>query len=140
MDSTFCLAQGKWMPLLTRLSKDHTILVRIIPDLEQDMKRIAFTMKLKPGCRDEYIRRHKDIWPELKALLKQAGISDYSIFLDETTGTLFAVQRQAGDLGSQDLGSNPIVKRWWAYMAELMETYPDNRPVSTPLVEVFHLD
>jgi len=58
------------------------------------MEQIAFTMQLKPGQAAEYERRHDAIWPELVELLKQAGISDYSIFLDETTGTLFAVLRQ----------------------------------------------
>ncbi|MDV3309956.1 MAG: L-rhamnose mutarotase [Cyclobacteriaceae bacterium] len=104
------------------------------------MKRIAFLMKLKPGAAAEYIKRHQAIWPELKALLKDAGISDYSIFLDEETGTLFAVQKNQGDVGSQDLGRTEVVQRWWAYMADLMETNPDNSPQSTPLTEVFHLD
>ncbi len=97
-------------------------------------------MKLKPGAAAEYIKRHQAIWPELKALLKDAGISDYSIFLDEETGTLFAVQKNQGDVGSQDLGRTEVVQRWWAYMADLMETNPDNSPQSTPLTEVFHLD
>ncbi|HEY8510312.1 MAG TPA: L-rhamnose mutarotase [Cyclobacteriaceae bacterium] len=104
------------------------------------MKRIAFRMKLKPGMAAEYAKRHAEIWPELKALLKDAGISDYSIFLDEETGTLFAVQKNSGDVGSQDLGRNGIVQRWWAYMADIMETNPDNSPQSIPLTEVFHLD
>lgn len=104
------------------------------------MKRIAFLMKLKPGAAAEYIKRHQAIWPELKELLKDAGISDYSIFLDEETGTLFAVQKNQGDVGSQDLGRTEVVQRWWAYMADLMETNPDNSPQSTPLTEVFHLD
>lgn len=97
-------------------------------------------MKLKPGMAAEYAKRHAEIWPELKALLKDAGISDYSIFLDEETGTLFAVQKNSGDVGSQDLGRNEIVQRWWAYMADIMETNPDNSPQSIPLTEVFHLD
>lgn len=97
-------------------------------------------MKLKPGAAAEYIKRHQAIWPELKELLKDAGISDYSIFLDEETGTLFAVQKNQGDVGSQDLGRTEVVQRWWAYMADLMETNPDNSPQSTPLTEVFHLD
>jgi len=97
-------------------------------------------MKLKPGMAAEYAKRHAEIWPELKALLKDAGISDYSIFLDEETGTLFAVQKNSGDVGSQDLGRNGIVQRWWAYMADIMETNPDNSPQSIPLTEVFHLD
>jgi L-rhamnose mutarotase len=97
-------------------------------------------MKLKPGAAAEYAKRHQAIWPELKALLKDAGITDYSIFLDEETGILFAVQKNSGDAGSQDLGSNEVVQRWWAYMADLMETNPDNSPQSIPLKEVFHLD
>lgn len=104
------------------------------------MEKKAFTMKLLPGYEEEYRRRHAAIWPELAALLKENGVSDYSIFLDEATGTLFAVQWQADGQSSQDLGDNPIVKRWWAYMADIMETHPDNSPVSIPLERVFHLD
>ena len=104
------------------------------------MKRAAFKMKLKPGYRDEYKKRHDAIWPELKKLLQNAGIRDYSIFLDEETNTLFAVQKIDGNAGSQDLGKTEIVQKWWAYMADIMETNPDNSPVSIPLPEVFYLD
>lgn len=97
-------------------------------------------MKLKPGFKEEYKKRHDAIWPELKALLKQNGISDYSIFLDEESNTLFAVQKQEGSSGSQDLGNTEVVQKWWAYMADIMETNPDNSPVSVSLPEVFHLD
>jgi L-rhamnose mutarotase len=103
------------------------------------MTRFAFKMKLKPGYVDEYRRRHDVIWPELSALLKEKGISDYSIFFDKETDTLFAVQKQAGS-SSQDLGTNEIVQRWWAYMADIMETNPDKSPVAIPLVEVFWLE
>lgn len=102
------------------------------------MQRFAFKMKLKPGYTTEYKKRHDEIWPELVQLLKKAGISDYSIFLDEQTNTLFAVQKQAGQ-SSQDLGNTPIVQRWWAYMADIMETNPDNSPVAVPLSEMFYL-
>ncbi|MDY0290491.1 MAG: L-rhamnose mutarotase [Sphaerochaeta sp.] len=102
--------------------------------------RDAFVMKLKEGCKEEYKKRHAEIWPELKALLSESGVYDYSIYLDESTNSLFAFQRTRGEGGSQDLGSNPIVQRWWAYMAPLMETHEDNSPVSTPLEEVFHMD
>ncbi|GAA4429109.1 L-rhamnose mutarotase [Pontibacter saemangeumensis] len=103
------------------------------------MQRFAFKMKLKPGHEAEYKRRHDAIWPELKQLLKEAGISDYTIYLDEETHTLFAVQKQSG-ASSQDLGSTAIVQKWWAYMADIMDTNPDNSPVSVPLKEVFHLE
>jgi L-rhamnose mutarotase len=104
------------------------------------MRRYAFKMKLKPGCQDEYRKRHDAIWPELAKLIRESGVSDYSIFLDGETNTLFAVQKISGGTGSQDLGSNPVVKKWWVYMADLMDTNPDSSPVSIPLVEVFRLD
>jgi L-rhamnose mutarotase len=104
------------------------------------MKRFAFKMKLKPGFKEEYVRRHNSIWPELKTLLTESGVRDYTIFLDNETNTLFAVQKQEGEKSSQDLGKNPIVQKWWAYMTDLMETNPDLSPVSIPLEEVFHLD
>ena len=104
------------------------------------MKRYAFKLKLKPGCIEEYKKRHDEIWPELKKLLHDAGIRDYSIFLDEGTNNLFAVQKVVSESGSQDLGQTEIVKKWWAYMADIMDTNPDNSPVSIPLEEVFHMD
>jgi L-rhamnose mutarotase len=103
-------------------------------------QRLAFSMQLKPGFEKEYQKRHDAIWPELKKLLKDNGVYDYTIFLDRQTLQLFAFQRVAGEGGSQDLGSNPIVQRWWAYMADIMETNSDNSPVSLPLEEVFHMD
>ena len=101
--------------------------------------KIAFKMKLKPGFKAEYKKRHDQIWPELSALLKENGISDYTIFLDEETDVLFAVQQQNGQ-SSQDLGSTAILQKWWAYMADIMETNPDYSPISKPLIQVFHLD
>ena len=97
-------------------------------------------MKLKPGCEAEYARRHQAIWPELKEMLRDAGISDYHIFLDRATLTLFAVQKVSGGAGSQNLGDNPIVRRWWDFMADIMEANPDNSPVSISLEEVFRME
>ncbi len=104
------------------------------------MKRNAFKMKLKPGAAAEYQRRHDELWPELAAELRAAGISDYSIFLDEATLTLFAVQKLADNHTADHLPQSPIVRRWWDAMAPLMEVEPDNAPVCFPLKEVFHLD
>lgn len=104
------------------------------------MKRVAFKMILNEGQKQEYIRRHDEIWPELKDLLKEAGISEYSIFLDEETSTLFAFQKVNGDGGSQDLGKTEVVQRWWKYMSDIMKTNPDSSPVTIPLEEVFYLE
>ena len=103
------------------------------------MKQVAFTMKLLPGFAEEYQRRHDEIWPSLQSLLKESGITDYHIFLDKDTHTLFAFQQTAGQGSSQELGSNEIVKKWWAYMADIMETNPDHSPVTKPLSKVFTL-
>lgn len=105
-----------------------------------DTKKIAFKMKLIPGFEQEYEKRHREIWPELAALLRENGIQDYSIFLDQETSTLFAVQTVIGTGSSQSLGSTALVQKWWAYMADIMETNPDNSPISVPLQEVFTLD
>ncbi len=104
------------------------------------MKRAAFKMYLNEGQKQEYIKRHNEIWPELKKLLKDNGISEYSIFLDEETNTLFAFQKVDGDAGSQDLGKTEIVQKWWEFMAKLMKVNPDNSPVSIPLEEVFYME
>jgi L-rhamnose mutarotase len=104
------------------------------------MTRHAFKMKLKPGVIGEYKRRHDEIWPELAKELRAAGLSDYSIFLDEETLTLFAVQKLAATNTAAGLPRTAIVKKWWAYMAPLMEVNPDNSPVCADLPEIFHLD
>ena len=104
------------------------------------MTRNAFKMKLKPGNIAEYKRRHDEIWPELAAELRRAGISDYSIFLDEETLTLFAVQKLGDGHRAGELPNSPVVRRWWDYMARLMEVEADHSPVTAPLIEVFHLE
>jgi L-rhamnose mutarotase len=99
----------------------------------------AFRMKLKPGNLVEYRKRHDEIWPELTALLHDAGIYDYSIFLDEETLHLFAVLKlQPGDKRAM-LPEHPLMQKWWDYMKDLMETHPGGRPKEWPLVPVFHL-
>lgn len=103
------------------------------------MKRIAFKMKLKPGFKQEYIKRHQEVWPGIVELIKKSGISDYSIFLDEETNTLFGVQKESGGLSSQELGTVEIQQQWWDYMSDIMEVNPDHSPLSIPLEEVFYL-
>jgi L-rhamnose mutarotase len=104
------------------------------------MKRFGFKMKLFPGFKEEYKKRHSEIWPELVSMLKNEGVGNYSIFFDEETNILFAYQEQTGESSSQDLGTEEVVKKWWKYMADIMETNPDNSPVSVPLEQVFFLE
>jgi L-rhamnose mutarotase len=102
------------------------------------MNTVAFRMKLKPGVTAEYRRRHEQLWPELAYALRDAGIYDYSIFLDEATLYLFAVLKLRPDNSREQLPTLPVMQRWWSYMAELMETEPNQRPCEWPLVPVFH--
>ena len=103
------------------------------------MKRLAFKMKLKPGFREEYIKRHNEVWPGIVELIRKSGISEYSIFLDEATNILFGVQKVEGNVSSQELGAVEIQQKWWDYMSDIMEVNPDNSPVTIPLEEVFYL-
>ena len=103
------------------------------------MEKYAFRMKLNPGTKAEYIRRHDEIWPELVVLLKEASVSDYSIHLDDETNTLFGVLWRRADHTMDDMAKHPVMRRWWAHMADIMETRPDNEPVAVPLETVFHM-
>jgi L-rhamnose mutarotase len=104
------------------------------------MRKIALVMKLKPGCEAEYKRRHDELWPEMADMLRKAGVSDYSIFLDRETLSLFAVHRLEDENTLADLPNTETVKKWWAHMADIMETNPDNSPRNRPLEEVFYLE
>ncbi|MGE0074923.1 MAG: L-rhamnose mutarotase [Sphaerochaetaceae bacterium] len=104
------------------------------------MERVAFKMQLKEGFEAEYKKRHDEIWPELKVLLKEAGIYDYSIFLDSQTHALFAIQKKKDGNVSQQISADPIMRKWWDHMADIMEVNSDNSPVCIELSEVFHLD
>lgn len=103
-------------------------------------EKYAFRMKLNPGMKAEYKRRHEAIWPELAALLKDAGVSDYSIHLDEETNALFGVLWRSDGHRMDDLPAHPVMQRWWAHMADIMETKADNEPVAVPLETVFQMD
>ncbi len=96
-------------------------------------------MQLHKGFEEEYKKRHDALWPELEQLLKATGIHEYSIFLDETTNSLFGVLKAENPQALDNLPQQPVMQWWWAYMKDIMETNPDNSPVSIPLKEVFYL-
>jgi L-rhamnose mutarotase len=96
----------------------------------------AFRMKLKRGAATEYLRRHDAIWPELVADMRARGICDYRIWLDEATGDLFAVIRRDPAI-TNTAAPSAIVRRWWDFMADLMEVQADNAPLQSPLTSAF---
>ena len=103
------------------------------------MQRHAFKMYLNDGAEAEYIRRHDEIWPELVALLRATGISNYSIHLDRETRVLFGYLERREDHAMDDLPNHPVMKRWWAHMGDIMRTNPDGSPVAVPLTETFYM-
>jgi len=103
------------------------------------MQRIAFTMKLFPGCEAEYRRRHAAVWPALSTLLKSIGVKDYSIFLDKETLLLFACLQIEEPAKLDQLKSRDIMWKWWDHMKDIMEVHPDTSPVTMPLEEVFYM-
>lgn len=106
----------------------------------EGLEKYAFKMTLNPGQAEEYKRRHDEIWPELADLLHEAGVSDYSIFLDEETNTLFGVMWRRKNHEMASLPDHPVMRKWWAYMADIMATNDRNEPLSKDLRLVFHMD
>lgn len=104
------------------------------------MEKVAFKMLLNPGMEDEYKKRHDEIWPELVTLLKDAGIRDYSIHLDPDTNILFGVLWREDNHAMDALPDHPVMRKWWAHMADIMASEPDNKPVVTDLTPVFHME
>jgi L-rhamnose mutarotase len=102
-------------------------------------ERYAFKMFLNPGSAAEYRRRHDAIWPELARLLGEAGVSNYSIHLDEETSVLFGYLERRKDHGMATLPEHPVMRRWWEHMKDIMRANADGSPVAIPLTEMFHL-
>jgi L-rhamnose mutarotase len=105
-----------------------------------ETETLAFRMTLHPGQADEYKRRHDAIWPELVEALRSAGVVDYRIYLDPATHQLFAVLTRRTDHGMDALPDTPVMRRWWAMMADIMQTGQDLAPETAALVEVFRLE
>ena len=104
------------------------------------MKIKGFKMKLYPGQEAEYVKRHDALWQEMKDMIHEYGGKNYTIFLDRETNTLFGYIEIECEERWSESANTEICRRWWDYMADIMETNPDNSPVSIDLKTVFHLD
>ena len=102
--------------------------------------RKGFKMKLFPGMEEEYKQRHDALWPEMKEMIKEYGGSNYSIFLDPETLVLYGYIEIESEEKWAKSADTEECRRWWHYMADIMETNPDESPVSVDLLPVFHLD
>tara|TARA_X000000950_G_scaffold152944_1_gene187975 strand:- start:95 stop:412 length:318 start_codon:yes stop_codon:yes gene_type:complete len=103
------------------------------------MEQIAFKMLLNPDQAEVYKKRHDEIWDDLVTLLKDAGISDYSIFLDSETNILFAVLKRTKNHQMEELPKHEVMQRWWSFMGDIMATEDSGAPVVKPLEFMFHM-
>ena len=103
------------------------------------MIRKAFVMSVDEGAEEEYERRHRPIWDELEAVLKEHGVHNYSIFLHPETRQLFAYAEIEDEARWAAIASTEVCRRWWKHMGDIMPSNPDNSPVASNLNEVFHL-
>jgi L-rhamnose mutarotase len=104
------------------------------------MIRKAFRMSVNRDDFEEYTRRHNPIWPELESTLVAYGVRSYSIFLDWTTGDLFAYAEIESEELWNAIADTDVCQRWWSHMCDLMPSNPDCSPVSRNLGEVFHIE
>ena len=100
----------------------------------------AFKMKLFEGMAEEYEKRHNALWPEMRDMIHEYGGRNYSIFLDRETNTLFGVLEIEDEARWAASANTAVCRRWWHFMADIMQTNPDESPVSVDLQTVFHLD
>jgi L-rhamnose mutarotase len=143
LDTTFRQISGELAALAAQDLPPAAAIPAVDPNAAKSGTRptqVAFKLKLKPGMAAEYKKRHDEIWPDLSKAIRDAGISDFTIYLDEETNTLFSVQKLAPENTAAKLRETEIMRKWWAHMAPLMETNQDLSPLRTPLREVFHQD
>ena len=107
---------------------------------ENRMVRKGFKTFLNPGMAEEYEKRHNELWPEMKEMIHQYGGHNYSIFLDRETNVLYGYLEVEDEELWAKSADTPINRRWWDYMADIMETRADNSPVCVDFVPVFHLN
>lgn len=100
----------------------------------------GFKMKVFKGSEEEYEKRHNQLWPKMKEMIHEYGGKNYTIFLDKETLTLFGYIEIEDEEKWGAFADTAINRKWWDYMADIMETNPDNSPVSVDLKNVFHLD
>jgi L-rhamnose mutarotase len=101
------------------------------------MARIAFVMKLKPGCEEIYARRHDEIWPELVESMKRRGTRNYSIYRH---GLMLFAYLETDTPERRGPPHEEVTLRWWKSMEPYMEYGADGTPWREALPEVFHLD
>ena len=105
------------------------------------MEKYAWTARIKEGKKEEYVKRHNEIWPELVELLKSAGICNYTIWADGNTLFGYYECEKGVEYAARVQAESPIVDKWNEYMKDVMDMVMDPVTGAQPmLVKVFTLD
>jgi L-rhamnose mutarotase len=103
------------------------------------MIKKAIRMKVHPDQHKEYERRHKELWPEMRLMLKEHGCTSYSIWLDKENSTLFGYLEIEDEAKWEEAATTEVNRKWWDFMADVMETNSDHSPVTVELHQEFDL-
>ncbi len=101
------------------------------------MEKRAWKAILKPGMKEEYIKRHDELWPEMAELLQSAGIHNYTIWNigDELFG--YYECEKGVDYAEKVQAESPVVARWNVHMSGLMDMVKDESGAAARLETVF---
>ena len=104
------------------------------------MEKVTWKATLLPGMREEYIRRHDEIWPEMKQVLAEAGIVNYTIW--RCGNDLFGYYecKYGGEYAAKVQADSPVIARWNEYMDDILELEMEPGGAQKKLVEVFRFE
>lgn len=101
---------------------------------EIKMERYAWQGKLKDGCIDEYIRRHDEIWDEMKAVLKEAGITNYTVWTNGSDLFGYYECEKGLKYAAKVQSESPVVDKWNEYMSDIIVLDKDPETGAQPLL------
>ena len=105
------------------------------------MEKIAWRARIKNGQKAEYVKRHDEIWPEMKEVLTDAGIINYTIW--EVDGELFGYYEctKGAKYAEQYQANSPVVARWNEYMKDVLDMeFDKDTGMTPPLDKVFEFN
>ena len=111
------------------------------------MERVCFLAKIRPDRLDEYRKRHENVWPEMRAALRETGWGNYTLFLTDDGSLIGYLETEDYQAALDGMAATEINTRWQAEMAKFFVADGDDGDQGRPpdrsilrIAEVFHLD
>jgi L-rhamnose mutarotase len=102
------------------------------------MERVCFLLRVRPERLEEYKERHRNVWPEMREALREAGWGNYSLFLRDDGLLVGYVETEDFEAAQRAMAATDVNDRWQREMAEFFGERADEGLVR--LAEVFHLE